>query len=721
MNRLSDEITNTLDSNKTFTHLSTIVKELIENSIDANAKKISATISENGLDFIEIKDDGTGMSKNILEKLCERFSSTKINTYDDLTSINTFGFRGEALSIISYISTLKIITRNKESEIGFEATYKNGKLVDKIKNIPIQIGTIIKIENIFYNNTIRKNFFEKNKNFEIENIIDTISKIAFHYILINFNVFLGEKRNQIFSTFTQFNNNNDNNKITKEDELIIRKKLTTKLFNQELKDDLFKFDNFSNEENKNLSDKNIENINKNFKYECYYTKPSSFIKKSRLILFVNNRLVKNNLIKKIFDQTYLKFLIKKGNYFAYLNITCPSDMIDINVSANKEQIFFLNEDLLFEHFQNNLEKHLQIEIQSKNYYVGSYNGFKLEDKDKEKKIKDGDLIYNDNSEKKNLYAKEKVRVDNNTVSIERFLSLTKIDSKKKNSLLLENKNNDDIKENINHNNLIIINNKIFKGILENIFNNKENCNINLTNLFKNGAYVGYESETTFIFLQFGTSLFIINAKLLMQEYFIFTILNNNINFIEKIEIKDYFNLNELLDFIYENFEDKKEIANNLKENIDFIQNNIYLDLIKFTEGIFIFENSQLKYFNILNFFNNENIINIFISYIPLIIFSILEYLFNISQNKNNNNFIQENTNLNNIFEIIKIYSFYHSIAYLDLINQENNDFQNKFCRDIILYNIKNEKNFFIRKNIKENSICEKIIDTETLYTVFERC
>ena len=84
LTKLSDETINTLDSNKTFTHLSTIVKELIENSIDANAKKISATISENGLDFIEIKDDGTGMSKNILEKLCERFSSTKINNYDDL-------------------------------------------------------------------------------------------------------------------------------------------------------------------------------------------------------------------------------------------------------------------------------------------------------------------------------------------------------------------------------------------------------------------------------------------------------------------------------------------------------------------------------------------------------------------------------------------------------------------------------------------------------------
>ena len=220
MNRLSEEITNTLDSNKTFTHLSTIVKELIENSIDAKAKKISITISENGLDFIEIKDDGTGMDKSILENLCERFSSTKINNYDDLANINTFGFRGEALSIISYISTLKLITRNKESEIGFEATYKNGKLVDKIKNIPIQIGTIIKIENIFYNNTIRKNFFEKNKNFEIENIIDTISKIAFHYILINFNVFLGEKRNQIFSTFTQFNNNYDNNKKKNNNKII---------------------------------------------------------------------------------------------------------------------------------------------------------------------------------------------------------------------------------------------------------------------------------------------------------------------------------------------------------------------------------------------------------------------------------------------------------------------------------------------------------------------
>ena len=86
MNKLSEEVINILDSNKTFTHLSTIVKELIENSIDAKASKINIKLLKGGLELIEVKDDGIGMSKETLEKLCQRFSSTKIETYDDLNS-----------------------------------------------------------------------------------------------------------------------------------------------------------------------------------------------------------------------------------------------------------------------------------------------------------------------------------------------------------------------------------------------------------------------------------------------------------------------------------------------------------------------------------------------------------------------------------------------------------------------------------------------------------
>ena len=133
LSKLSEETINTLDSNKTFTHLSTIVKELIENSIDAKASKISIKLLKGGLELIEVKDDGTGMNRETLEKLCLRFTSTKIESYNDLTTLETFGFRGEALSILSYISTLTIISRDKNSEYGYQAVFINGK-IDK-KNI----------------------------------------------------------------------------------------------------------------------------------------------------------------------------------------------------------------------------------------------------------------------------------------------------------------------------------------------------------------------------------------------------------------------------------------------------------------------------------------------------------------------------------------------------------------------------------------------------------
>lgn len=131
MKKLSEDITNILDSNKTFTHLSTIIKELIENSIDANAKKITVLLCNNGLDMIEITDDGNGIDKDTLYNLCQRFSSTKINTYNDINNLSTFGFRGEALSILSYISKLTITTRKIDSEFGFLAVFKNGKIDEK--------------------------------------------------------------------------------------------------------------------------------------------------------------------------------------------------------------------------------------------------------------------------------------------------------------------------------------------------------------------------------------------------------------------------------------------------------------------------------------------------------------------------------------------------------------------------------------------------------------
>ena len=766
LSKLSDDIINTLDSNKTFTHLSTIVKELIENSIDAKASKISIKLLKGGLELIEVKDDGVGMNKETLEKLCLRFTSTKIESYNDLSSLETFGFRGEALSILSYISTLTIISRDKNSEYGYQAVFINGKMDQKnnIKSIVCNVGTVIQVQNIFYNNPIRTSYFLKNKNDELEDIINTAAKLAFHFINISFSLCTDNNRNSVFIT-TGKNNNTDI------DELELRKNLANKLFNQDLSDGFFKFDNDENDEN-GLDKKNsgiafnlktINNTMKNFKFVCYHTKPSNYIKKSKLIIFINNRLVKINSLKKIFQDTYNKFLIKKGNFFAYLSISCPPELLDVNVKANKSEVFFQNEEQLLENFGNLLESVLREEINSKNYYAGEYKGFNTENK------KQNEILFDENKDKKNIYAKDKIRVDNKNISIERYLALKKIDSKQKprniesnaeENMDIENDNNNsnfnqiNLQKKIDKENQLCFANIILKEIYQNLFlqekdindintqKNKPNdesdenkdeieedenkINYTLNNIFKQGTYIGYIKNNFFITLQYQTSMYLINTRVLLQEYFFYQILishDGNNSYVENISLSsEFFSLEKLFSFISEQFNDnieKKNHADIMLEKIDYIKSNIIPTTKILTKGIIEFDEKDIiSGIKMVNFFKNDKFIVFCLDYIPLIYFSIVEHIYFFKEEKSN---IQENKNINCIIDLIKIISYYYALAYVEFLKKENEEFINIFFRDIILYDIKADKNFLLRKKLKPQEIYEKLIDTETLYTVFERC
>ena len=765
LSKLSDDIINTLDSNKTFTHLSTIVKELIENSIDAKASKISIKLIKGGLELIEVKDDGVGMNKSTLEKLCLRFTSTKIESYNDLSSLETFGFRGEALSILSYISTLTIISRDKNSEYGYQAVFINGKMDKKnnIKSIVCNVGTVIQVQNIFYNNPIRQSYYSKNKNDELEDIINTTAKLAFHFINISFSLCTDNNRNSVFITTGRNNNNNDM------DELELRKNLANKLFNQDLSDGFFKFDNEENDDINALEKKNsgiafnlktINNTMKNFKFVCYHTKPSNYIKKSKLIIFINNRLVKNNSLKKIFQDTYNKFLIKKGNFFAYLSISCPQELLDVNVKANKSEVFFQNEEQLLENFGNLLESVLREEINSKNYYAGEYKGFDNENK------KENEILFDENKDKKNIYAKDKIRVDNKNISIERYLALKKIDSKQRpknieateeENMDIENPNENNIYNQINlvqkkiqKENQIIFANIILKEIYQNLFLQEKDINdinsqekketndkseieedenkINYTinNIFKQGSYIGYIKNNLYFTLQYQTSMYLINTRVLLQEYFFYQILishDNNNSFVEKIKLSSpFFSLENLFKFISEQFNDnieKKSHADIMLQKIDYINSNIIPTTKILMKGIIEFdEKNIINEIKMVNFFKNDKFIIFCLDYIPLIYFSIIEHIYFFKEEKSN---IQENKNINCIIDLIKIISYYYALAYVEFLKKENDEFINIFFRDIILYDIKADKNFLLRKKLKPQELYEKLIDTETLYTVFERC
>ena len=472
-------------------------------------------------------------------------------------------------------------------------------------------------------------------------------------------------------------------------------------------------------------------------------------------------MVKNNSLKKIFKDTYNKFLIKKGNFFAYLSITCPPELLDVNVKANKSEIFFQNEEQLLENFGNLLENVLREEINSKNYYTDEYKGFESENK------KPNEIIFDENKDKKNIYAKDKIRVDNKNISIERYLALKKVDSKQRPKILESNEydNNielDDendyniIQKNIEKNNQLGFANIILKEIYQNLFlqekeinkmndqrilNNsldvedddeknlseEENkINIGLNNIFKQGSYIGFIKSNLCITFQYHTSMYLINTRVLLQEYLFYQLLishNGNNSFVENIKISsNSFSLDNLFKFISEQFNDnveKKIHADTMLQKIEYINSNIIPVMKILTKGIIEFnEKDIINRIKIVNFFKNDKFVLFCLDYIPLIYFSIIEHIYFFKEEKSN---VQENKNINCIIDLIKIIVYYYAVAYIEFLKKESEEYINIFFRDIILYDIKVDKNFMLRKKLKPQEIYEKIIDTETLYTVFERC
>ena len=250
--------------------------------------------------------------------------------------------------------------------------------------------------------------------------------------------------------------------------------------------------------------------------------------------------------------------------------------------------------------------------------------------------------------------------------------------------------------------------------------NDKKINENLTEIVKKGVFVGYDLKNNNLFLQYETSLYIINPKTLLLEFILYNFLSGDSkNFIEKIQIKTNFSIENVFLFIEKNFPEKNISLKEIKQNIEYVKNNIIKKISTLIDYFLEIKEFSIKSFRICNFFLSKKYIKHFISYMPLIYYSIIELIFN-NEKSNELKLNQENLNLNIMMESLKIFCYYQSISYIEYLIKEGIDFTKKFFRDIILFNIK-ESNFNIRKNIKDNMICEKIIDTETLYTVFERC
>lgn len=300
-----------------------IVKELIENSLDANAKHISIEIKGGGIDYIRVTDDGTGISYDEVPTAFLRHATSKIVSSEDLFFLNTLGFRGEALASIASISHTEMITKREEELMGSRISLDGGNVIEFIKT-GAPNGTTVIVKDMFFNTPARKKFLNS-ASAEATKIIETLEELA----LCNPDVAFQLTVNGSVKVQTGGSGN--------------IKDIIYRLYGKEIHDSLIPLD---------YEDEFI-------KISGFITKPSvSRPSRSGENYFVNKRYVKNDYVTRGIEEGYRNFLMQHQFPFVVLYITLDSFGLDVNVHPAKSEVKITNGDFLVEILDQNIRKTL---------------------------------------------------------------------------------------------------------------------------------------------------------------------------------------------------------------------------------------------------------------------------------------------------------------------------------------------------------------------------
>lgn len=311
VNILDISIANKIAAGEVVERPATIVKELVENSIDAKAKNIVIFVCGGGKDLIKISDDGEGIHRDDIEKIFLSHATSKIKNEEDLYNIKSLGFRGEALPSIASVSKVFLKSRSDEFDYGMSIQIDGGKIINK-SECSLNVGTEIEVRDLFFNTPARLKFL-KSESRETAIIREIATKLAISNYEISF-------------------------------EYIVNDKTIFKTNGKSLRDAIINIFGINTLENLFLVENNCEKMN-----IFGYIGDINFCKSSRnyQYFFVNNRIVKNkNLILSIENAYRNYMIINKFPFFILFLEVDPKD-IDVNVHPTKAEIKFEDERMIY--------------------------------------------------------------------------------------------------------------------------------------------------------------------------------------------------------------------------------------------------------------------------------------------------------------------------------------------------------------------------------------
>ncbi|KAF3445400.1 hypothetical protein FNV43_RR10576 [Rhamnella rubrinervis] len=337
--RLDESVVNRIAAGEVIQRPVSAVKELVENSLDAHSTSINVVVKDGGLKLIQVSDDGHGIRYEDLPILCERHTTSKLSAFEDLQSIKSMGFRGEALASMTYVGHVTVTTITEGQLHGYRVSYKDGVMEHEPKACAAVKGTQIMVENLFYNMTARRKTLQ-NASDDYSKIVDLMSRFAIHHVDVSFSCRKhGAARVDVHSVATH----NRLNAIRS----VYGVSVAQSLMEVEASDD-----------DPSSSVFQMGGLISNFSFAA---------KKTTMVLFINDRLVDWTALKRALEIVYSATLPKASKPFIYMSIVVPPEHVDVNVHPTKREVSLLNQEVIIEQIQSVVESKLRSSDDSRTY------------------------------------------------------------------------------------------------------------------------------------------------------------------------------------------------------------------------------------------------------------------------------------------------------------------------------------------------------------------